>query len=260
MKSYKTFSTSQIIELLSTATLFKRIQWTRMTDYLFFNGQNKAIVNFANMFSHAKPPVMLDDVPTADLMKSYYCEYEGAAFCLMYCAQVLKAEESPQNFYNFMIQSTPFNSFGYYSNPEDSFQESLKRLASLAEMQVFASYSDVSPLFRALSKLQDSVNSFDPQTEEVLSPPLVAPDSSYKHSCVIDKNDDYVDFVLVLIEADENGISRENVQHYKLEAGQKLIDVAPPSSTLIKAHWTGTSWEESASQGEIEKYYRSHRF
>ena len=57
MKFDKTFSTNQVVKLLSTATLFKRIQWTRMTDYLFFNGQNKAIVNFANMFSDRKSVV-----------------------------------------------------------------------------------------------------------------------------------------------------------------------------------------------------------
>ena len=244
-----------IIELLKAATMTKRISWSRLPDYLFYNGRNKAIVNFSNMFSDAEVPTSTDDVPKADLMKSYYCEFDGAAFCLMYCAQVLQANQPPTEFYNLLIQQTPYDNFGYYSTPDEQYQTPLNELAKLAEMQVSQAYTDQTPLFHVLNKLSEAVQSFDPLKEKILTPRPPAP--PHKHCCVIDSNGHYVDFVLVLLE-DSNGNKGEFVQYYTLKEGEQLIDANPPHG-IVKPLWTGSGWVETATKEEIENYHKDHR-
>lgn len=250
----KNFSIS-LINLLTTATITHRIRWIRIPDYLFYNGRNKALINFVDMFSEVDTPTSVDDVPKADLMKSYYCEFDSAAFCLMYCSQVLQANQPPTEFYNLLIQQTPFDNFGYYSTPDEQYQVPLNELAKLAEMQVSQAYTDRTPLFHVLDKLSKAVQSFDPSREEKLTPRPPSP--PHKHCCVIDANGYYVNFVLVLLE-DSNGNKGEFVQYYTLKEGEQLIDANPPHG-IVKPLWTGSGWKETATEEEIEHYYKAHR-
>lgn len=245
-----------LINLLMNATVTQRIRWIRVPDYLFYNGRNKALINFVDMFSKADIPRSFDDVPKADLMESYYCEFDGAAFCLMYCAQVLQANQPPIKFYNLLIQQTPFDNFGYYSTSDEQYQKPLNELAKLAEMQVLQAYTDQTPLFHVLDKLSKAVQSFDPLKEEVLTPRPPSP--PHKHCCVIDSNGYYVNFVLVLLE-DSNGNKGEFIQYYTLKEGEQLIDSTPPHG-IVKPLWTGSGWQETATKEEIENYHKLHRY
>lgn len=258
MCDYKSYSPSEMLDLLKAATLTYRIRWVRLTDYLFYNGRNKAIVNYADMFSKADVPVMLDDVPKADLMKSYYCEYGSSAFCLMYCQQVLEAENPPENFYDFMVQQAPNNNFGYYSTLEETFQKNLRELSNLAEKQISDLWADSMPLYQSLSNLEADIASYNSFTDPQPIIPVERPRDTYKHSCVIDADWNYVTLVLVYTKNERNE-AIEEIQHYTLKSGERLLDVSPPGN-FIKARWNGLSWEEAASQEEKDAYHRSHRF
>lgn len=234
----------RIIQTLTSATSTQRIRWIRVPDYLFYNGRNKALINYTEMFSNTDMPTSVNDIPKANLLKSYYCEYEGVSFCLMYCTQVLVNNQLPVDFYNLMIQQTPFDNFGYYSTPDKKYQVPLRKLAELAEMQVSHAYTDQTPLYHALEKLEGSIKNFDPTKESVLAPrPSTVP---YKHCCVIDANGFYITFVLVLLE-NSKGEKGEFIQNYKLKKGEKLIAVTPPRN-MKKPRWNGSNWEEFSTK------------
>lgn len=73
---------------------------------------------------------------------------------------------------------------------------------------------------------------------------------NYKHCYVIDKNSYYKDFVLVLLEPDGEGGTRENIQAYTLQEGETLINANPPSG-YVRPVWDGDVWQEGATDEEI---------
>lgn len=89
----------------------------------------------------------------------------------------------------------------------------------------------------------------------------------YKHCCVVDIDDAYITFVLVLLEQNEEGETTENVQGYKLAEGEQMIDTAPPAmrqhagtAGFISPKWdAGTSaWTEGATAEEIADWEAEH--
>lgn len=64
---------------------------------------------------------------------------------------------------------------------------------------------------------------------------------NYKHCCVIDSENSYVTFVLVV---------EDEIQNYTLGVGERLIITAPPDGH-IKPVWNGKAWAESATAEEI---------
>ena len=50
----------------------------------------------------------------------------------------------------------------------------------------------------------------------------------YKHSCVIDAQNLYKTFVLVLLVEHEEGQQEEKIQYYTLQDGEQLVDTVPP--------------------------------
>ncbi|WP_290879605.1 hypothetical protein [Anaerotruncus sp.] len=81
---------------------------------------------------------------------------------------------------------------------------------------------------------------------------------NYRHCCVVDAQNAYKMFVLVLNEPDETGQLQEKAQYYTLSEGERLIDTAPPvmrphagADGFIKPVWEGSEWMESATDEEI---------
>lgn len=80
----------------------------------------------------------------------------------------------------------------------------------------------------------------------------------YKHYCVINDRNEYVDFVLADI--DDNG-DVVSVQYYTLQENESLIDAKPPvfkihaeSFGFSKPVWNGTEWVENATDAEIAEW------
>ena len=89
----------------------------------------------------------------------------------------------------------------------------------------------------------------------------------YKHSCVIDVQNLYKTFVLVLLVENEEGQQEEQIQHYTMQEGEQLVDTAPPSlrpyagaAGLVSPQWdTDTSaWVEAATEEEISAWEAEH--
>ena len=82
---------------------------------------------------------------------------------------------------------------------------------------------------------------------------------NYKHCCVIDANQNYKTFVLVKTGSDPlTSQEREEIQHYSLLEGERLVDAAPPTLRphagavgMIRPQWDGKAWTEAATQKEI---------
>lgn len=70
--------------------------------------------------------------------------------------------------------------------------------------------------------------------------------NNYKHCVVVDENGYYVEWVRITIQP--NG--QEQIDGYTLGIGEHPIDALPPTD-MVKAHWTGTKWEETATAEEI---------
>lgn len=258
MQSYKSYSPIEMVHLLAAATVTYRVRWTRLPDYLFYNGRNKAVSTYADMFSGVDTPTMLDDPPKADLRKSFYCEYGTSSFCLMYCQEVHEVGKPLLPFYHFLVQPTQFSNFIYYTRNEEEFQKELFNLSEMVERQIHASYSDSIPLYKSLYALEKDIATFDPFTEPLPVEPVPAPRDSYKHCCVVDANNNYVEFVLVHTK-NEKGEPIEEIDSYALKEGEWLLETLPPSK-IIKAHWNGSAWEEAATPEEIADYRRTHRY
>ena len=71
----------------------------------------------------------------------------------------------------------------------------------------------------------------------------------YKFYCVLDEQKNYKTYVLALI---KNGV--EEIQSYTLQDGEILLEIQPPAQTLVKAHWNGESWQEAATEEEIQEW------
>lgn len=88
---------------------------------------------------------------------------------------------------------------------------------------------------------------------------------NYAHYCVIDAQNAYKMFVLVLLEQDGTGMQKEVIQYYTLSEGERLIDAAPPvirpyagADGFIKPVWEGSEWMESATNEEIAAWEAEH--
>ena len=88
---------------------------------------------------------------------------------------------------------------------------------------------------------------------------------NYAHYCVIDAQNAYKMFVLVLLEQDGTGMQKEVIQYYTLLEGERLIDAAPPAirpyagaDGFIKPVWKGSKWMESATNEEIAAWEAEH--
>lgn len=90
----------------------------------------------------------------------------------------------------------------------------------------------------------------------------------YKRCCVVDAESNYKTFVLVLVEQDqETGQDRESVQHYTLQAGETLVNAAPPAMRphagavgFVRPQWDmdTSQWTEGATAAEIAAWETEH--
>lgn len=89
----------------------------------------------------------------------------------------------------------------------------------------------------------------------------------YKHSCVIDAQNLYKTFVLVLFVENEEHQQEEQIQYYTLQEGEQLLDTAPPAmrpyagaAGFVSPKWdTDTSaWVEAATEEEIAAWEAEH--
>ncbi len=96
--------------------------------------------------------------------------------------------------------------------------------------------------------------------------PQPAPSDSYIHCCVVDADGYYVEFVLVLLERDADGVIY-HVQHYALNEGEQLVSGTPPSMRpyagavgLIRPRWSFDRrvWCEDADTAEIAAWEAEH--
>lgn len=89
----------------------------------------------------------------------------------------------------------------------------------------------------------------------------------YKHSCVIDAQNLYKTFVLVLFVENEEHQQEEQVQYYELLEGESLVDTAPPvmrpyagadGFVAPKRDKAASAWVEAASAEEIAAWEAEH--
>lgn len=89
----------------------------------------------------------------------------------------------------------------------------------------------------------------------------------YKNSCVIDAQNFYKTFVLVLLVENEEGQQEEKIQYYTLQDGEQLVDTAPPvmrpyagAAGFISPKWDAdaAAWVEAASAEEIAAWEAEH--
>ena len=89
----------------------------------------------------------------------------------------------------------------------------------------------------------------------------------YKHSCVIDAQNLYKTFVLVLLAENEDGQPAEKIQYYTLLDGDQLVDTAPPvmrpyagAVGFVSPKWDADTgeWIEAASEEEIADWEAEH--
>ena len=252
---HKEFSSMEMLSLLHLATRLQKVRWTRISDYLIYNGRNKALLNFVSLFTQSKQTFVPSNIPHADLMQSFYCEYRGVAFCLMNCQQRSHTDQPPTTTYKFMIQCDPFDNFGYYDRPDNEFQEQLNQLIIAVREQLSLHYLSRFKLNTVFEQIENEVKNYDPEKDVILTAPPSPP--PYKYCCVIDSSGYYVTFVLVLLE-DSKGNKGELIQYYTLKDGERLIDADPPHD-MVKPLWTGSAWKESATKKEINEYHRKYK-
>ena len=89
----------------------------------------------------------------------------------------------------------------------------------------------------------------------------------YKHSCVIDAQNLYKTFVLVLLVESEEGQQEEKIQYYTLQDGEQLVDTAPPvmrpyagAVGFVSPKWDADTgeWTEAATEEEISAWEAEH--
>ena len=89
----------------------------------------------------------------------------------------------------------------------------------------------------------------------------------YKHSCVVDAQNLYKTFVLVLLVENEEHQQEEQIQCYKLLEGEMLVDTAPPvmrpyagAAGLVSPKWAAdtSAWVEGATEDEIAAWEAEH--
>ena len=89
----------------------------------------------------------------------------------------------------------------------------------------------------------------------------------YKHSCVVDAQNLYRTFVLVLLVENEEGQQEEQIQYYALQEGERLVEAGPPTARpyagaagLVSPVWDdgAGAWTEGASEEEIAVWEAEH--
>lgn len=89
----------------------------------------------------------------------------------------------------------------------------------------------------------------------------------YKHSCVIDAQNLYKTFVLVLLAENEEGQQEEKIQYYTLQDGEQLVDTAPPvmrpyagAAGFISPKWDAdaAAWIEATNAEDIAAWEAEH--
>ncbi len=84
----------------------------------------------------------------------------------------------------------------------------------------------------------------------------------YKHSCVIDAEQKYKTFVLVLLDEDS-----EQIQYYSLQDGEQLVDTVPPvmrpyagAAGFVSPKWDADTgeWIEAANAEDIAAWEAEH--
>ena len=90
---------------------------------------------------------------------------------------------------------------------------------------------------------------------------------SYKHSCVIDAQNLYKTFVLVLLVENEEHQQEEQIQYYELLEGEMLVDTTPPTmrpyagtTGFVSPKWDAdtSAWTEAATEEEIIAWEAEH--
>lgn len=89
----------------------------------------------------------------------------------------------------------------------------------------------------------------------------------YKHSCVIDAQNLYKTFVLVLLVENQEHQQEEKVQYYTLQEGERLVDTTPPAMRpyagaegFVSPKWDNdtSAWIEGATEDEIAAWEEEH--
>lgn len=89
----------------------------------------------------------------------------------------------------------------------------------------------------------------------------------YKHKCVIDIQNLYKNFVLVLLVENEEQQPEEQVQHYEMLEGEMLVDTVQPTmrpyaggAGFIRPKWDADTsvWTEAANEEEIAAWEAEH--
>lgn len=80
-----------------------------------------------------------------------------------------------------------------------------------------------------------------------------------KYGIVIDSGGNKVDFVRVLLEQSNRMEKPLFSPERDLHASEKIIyDDWQSANNMLKAHWTGTAWEETATPEEIAAWEKEH--
>ena len=89
--------------------------------------------------------------------------------------------------------------------------------------------------------------------------------NGYRHCCVIDSNNNYVDFVLVHLFLDKNGSEVTKIDGYSLQDGESLVDAVCPikrydasSTGFVMPRWNKTEWIEGATEDEIAAWEKEN--
>ena len=90
---------------------------------------------------------------------------------------------------------------------------------------------------------------------------------NYKHLCVIDAQNLYKTFVLVLHVENEEHQQEEQIQHYEMLEGEMLVDTVPPTmrpyagaAGFIRPKWdaAASAWVEGATEEEVAAWEAEH--
>ena len=72
---------------------------------------------------------------------------------------------------------------------------------------------------------------------------------NYKHMCIVDAQNMFVDFVVAYANEDS---SEFFIPERELEDGERLLEIPHPCE-MVKPHWTGDAREEYATPEEVEE-------
>ena len=70
----------------------------------------------------------------------------------------------------------------------------------------------------------------------------------HEYRCVIGSDGNYIEFVLMT----KKGDGSVSPYAYEMKPGESLIEALPPPAEIVKPHYNGSAWVESATPQEIE--------